>query len=91
LVSTEEELRVNELLVDQLRGSGLWILYIRGVDRLGEKNKHKHFYLSTRVPFHCEITPSINLNKELAVVAANALVQSLPGRALPRGESKTGN
>jgi hypothetical protein len=30
------------------------VLYIRGVDRLGEKNKHKHFYLSTRVPFHCE-------------------------------------
>jgi hypothetical protein len=30
------------------------VLYIRGVDRLGEKNKHKHFYLSTRVPFHCD-------------------------------------
>jgi hypothetical protein len=28
------------------------VLYIRGVDRLGEKNKH--FYLSYRVPFHCE-------------------------------------
>jgi hypothetical protein len=26
------------------------VLYIRGVDRLDEKNKHKHFYLSTRVP-----------------------------------------
>jgi hypothetical protein len=50
LVSTEEEQWVNELLVDQLRGSE--VLYIRGVDRLGEKNKH--FYLSYRVPFHCE-------------------------------------
>jgi hypothetical protein len=43
LVSTEE-LRV--------RGSEVSVLYIRGVDHLGEKNKHKHFYLSTRVPHH---------------------------------------
>jgi hypothetical protein len=50
LVSTEEELRVNELLVDQLRGRKVLVLYIRGVDRLDEKNKHKHFYLSSRVP-----------------------------------------
>jgi hypothetical protein len=55
LVSTEEELRVNELLVDQLRGSE--VLYIRGVDRLGEKNKH--FYLSSRVPYTARISPSI--------------------------------
>jgi hypothetical protein len=44
-----------------VRGSEVWILYIRGVERLGEKIKHKHFYLSTRVPFHCEITPSIRV------------------------------
>jgi hypothetical protein len=36
LVSTEER-RVDELPVDRLRGSEFLVLYIRGVDRLGER------------------------------------------------------
>jgi hypothetical protein len=32
---------------------GVWILYIRGVDRLDEKDKHFYLY---RVPDHCAIT-----------------------------------
>jgi hypothetical protein len=35
------------------------VLYIRGVDRLDENNKHKHFYLSTRVPHLREYPLSI--------------------------------
>jgi hypothetical protein len=35
-------------------GERSFVLYIRGVDRLGEKDKH--FYLSSLVPFHCEYT-----------------------------------
>jgi hypothetical protein len=41
-LGSTEELRV--------RGRKVLVLYIRGVDRLGEKKKPKHFYLSTRVP-----------------------------------------
>jgi hypothetical protein len=33
-------------------GERSFVLYIKGVDRLGEKNKH--FYFSSRVPNHCE-------------------------------------
>jgi hypothetical protein len=41
------ELRVDEFPVDELCGRSL---YIRGVDRLGERTKHKHFYLLSSFP-----------------------------------------
>jgi hypothetical protein len=46
LVSTEER-RVDELPVDRLRGSEFLVLYIRGVDRLGERTSTSTIFSSS--------------------------------------------